>query len=294
MQSNVIGASLPRKEDDPLLRGTALFADDIVDVDTLHAHVLRSPTAHARIVSLDVSAASEAPGVHLVLTAADLPVGQEPIPTRMFPDPSLDPYLQPPLAGSVVRYSGEPVAVLVAESRYAAEDAGELVDLELEPLDAVLRLGDAAGQGAPLVHESTASNVAASFTIEWGDMEAAMRDAACIVEEQFELGRHGAVPLEGRGVVAQIGTDGNLTVFGAAKIPHVNRRILARLLDWPEDRVRFVELHVGGGFGARGEFYPEDFLIPFCAIRLGRPWPGPRTARSTCERPITRASNYTK
>ena len=288
MHNGIIGASLPRKEDDPLLRGDAAFADDIA-VDTLHAHVVRSPVAHARMSSLDADAARSAPGVHLVLTADDLPRGQKPIPTRMFPDPSLEPYLQPPLARDVVRYSGEPVAVVVADSRYAAEDAAELLDLDLEQLEPVLAPEAAAGAGSALVHAHTESNVAATYTIEWGDVGAAMRDAAVVVEERFDVGRHGAVPLEGRAVVAEVDADGDLTVFGAAKIPHVNRRILARLLDWPEERVRLVELHVGGGFGVRGEFYPEDFLIPLCAIRLQR-----RVAWTEDREEHLRAANHSR
>ena len=254
MQDGCIGASLPRKEDGPLLRGIAPFADDVAGAGALHAHVVRSPVAHGRISSLDVAAARGAPGVRLVVTAADLPRAQRPIPMRMFPNPSLDPFLQPPLARDAVRYSGEPIAVVVADSRYAAEDAGELVELDVEPLEPALRPEE--------------GRVAATFAIEWGDVDAALREAALVVEERLEIGRHAAVPLEGRGVVAHY--DGDVvTVRGAAKIPHINRRILARLLEWPEERVRLVELYVGGGFGGRGEFYPEDFLIPFCAIRLG-------------------------
>jgi CO/xanthine dehydrogenase Mo-binding subunit len=289
VQNGVIGASLLRKEDEALLRGDAPFADDIVHAGTLHAHLVRSPLAHARISSLDVESASRSAGVHLVLSAADLPPDQQPIPTRMFPNPNLDPYLQPPLARDVVRYSGEPVAVVVAESRYAAEDAAELVDLELEPLEPVLSPEAAAADASALVHEWTESNVAATFTIEWGDVESAAREAAVVVEERFELGRHAATPLEGRGVVAELDADGRLLVFGAAKIPHINRRILARLLGWPEERVRLVELNVGGGFGARGEFYPEDFLIPFCAIRLGR-----RVAWAEDREEHLRSSNHSR
>src|SRR5581483_7818817 len=214
VQDGCIGASLPRKEDDPLLRGIAPFADDVAGPGALHAHVVRSPVAHGRISSLDVAAARRAPGVRLVVTAADLPRAQRPIPMRMFPNPSLDPFLQPPLARDAVRYSGEPIAVVVADSRCAAEDAGELVELDVEPLEPALRPEE--------------GRVAATFAIEWGDVDAAL-------------------PLEGRGVVAHY--DGDVvTVRGAAKIPHINRRILARLLEWPEERVRLVELYVGGGF----------------------------------------------
>ena len=271
MQNGVIGSSPPRKEDDALLRGAARFADDLVRPGTLAAYVLRSPFAHARIVSLDTARAVSAPGVEAVLTARDLPAGLRPIPMRMFVDGPLNDYLQYPLARDAVRYSGDPVAVVVAASRYAAEDAAELVDVEYEPLGVVLRTDDAIADGAALLHEQTESNRAGGFTIEWGEVDAAFSQAALVVEERLEVGRHAAVPLETRGLVAEVDeASGVLTVYGAAKIPHVNRRILASLLEWPEERVRLVELHVGGGFGARGEFYPEDFLIPYCALRLGR------------------------
>jgi CO/xanthine dehydrogenase Mo-binding subunit len=272
VQNGVIGSSPHRKEDEPLLRGAARFADDVAGSEALHAHVLRSPFAHAGILAVDTAAAESAPGVHAVLTARDLPPDLRPIPMRMFTDGPLNDYLQHPLARDVVRYSGEPVAVVVAESRYAAEDGAELVDVEYEPRPAVLAPEEALEPGAPLVREGTGSNRAGGLTIEWGDVERAFEEAALVVEERFECGRHAAVPLETRGLVAAVDQwSGVLTVYGAAKIPHVNRRILADLLGRPEESVRLVELHVGGGFGARGEFYPEDFLIPFCALRLGRP-----------------------
>ena len=268
----MIGSSVPRKEDESLLRGTALFVDDVARSGTLHACIVRSPFAHAKVASIETAAAEGAPGVEAVLTARDLPPGLRPIPMRMFTSGPLNDYLQHPLARDVVRYSGEPVAVVVAESRYAAEDAADLVEVEYEPLPVVLRPDDAVAPGAPLVHERPGSNRAGGFTIEWGDVDRVFAEAALVVEERIECGRHAAVPLETRGLVAEVDRlTGVLTVFGAAKIPHVNRRILASLLELPEERVRLVELHVGGGFGARGEFYPEDFLVPFCALRLERP-----------------------
>ena len=272
MQNGLIGSSPPRKEDEPLLRGTARFVDDVARSGALHAHILRSPFAHARIVSVDTEAAEAAPGVHAVVTARALPPGLRPIPMRMFTDGTLNDYLQHPLARDVVRYSGEPIAVVVADSRYAAEDGAEFVEVEYEPLPVVLSPEDAVEPGTELVHGATESNRAGGLTIEWGDVDRAFREAALVVEERIECGRHAAVPLETRGIVAEVDElTGVLTVFGAAKIPHVNRRILAGLLELPEERVRLVELHVGGGFGARGEFYPEDFLVPFCALMLGRP-----------------------
>ncbi len=270
MRKGVIGTSLPRKEDVPLLTGAARFAGDVQRPGMLHAHILRSPFAHARLLSLNAGPALELPGVHAVLTQEDLPPAARAIPMRMFAQQDLEGYLQPPLAGGVVRYSGEPVAMVVADSRYEAEDAAELVEVDYSELPVVLRPDEALEEEAPRLH--TGPNRAGGFRIEFGDVDRAFAEAHLVVEERLEVGRHAAVPLETRGLVAEVDElTGMLVVYGAAKIPHVNRRILARLLDRPEERIRLVELNVGGGFGARGEFYPEDFLIPFCALRLRRP-----------------------
>ncbi|HZQ03568.1 MAG TPA: xanthine dehydrogenase family protein molybdopterin-binding subunit [Gaiellaceae bacterium] len=262
---------MPRKEDLPHLTGTARFVGDVELPGMLHARIVRSPLAHARISSIGTGEALAQPGVAAVLTADDLPPATPPIPTRMFSQPGLERFLQQPLARDTVRYSGEPVAVVVAASRYVAEDAAELVELELEPLEPVLAVERALEPEAPVLHEEAGTNVAGSFVVEHGDIDAAFAAAALVVEERLAVQRHAAVPLEPRGLVANLDESGVVTVLGAAKIPHVNRRILAQLLGWPEARVRLVELHVGGGFGARGEFYPEDFLVPYCAVRLGRP-----------------------
>jgi carbon-monoxide dehydrogenase large subunit len=271
-RDGLIGASPLRKEDRPLLTGEACFVDDVERPGMVHAFVVRSPVAHARIASLDADAARDSPGVRAVVTAADLPHAVPPIPTRMFSQPGMDRFLQPPLAQDAVRYAGEPVAVVVADSRYLAEDAAELLVVEYEELEPVVHADRALEPEAPVLHPTAGTNRAGGLAIEWGDVDGAFAAADLVVEERIVCGRHAAVPLETRGLVAELDeVTGTLTVFGAAKIPHVNRRILARLLGWPEDRIRLVELHVGGGFGARGEFYPEDFLVPFCAIRLRRP-----------------------
>lgn len=266
-----VGRSVRRKEDPPLLRGQARFVDDIRPEGALEAAILRSPHAHARIAALDTSAARELDGVVDVITADDLPGGGPVIPMRMFRRPGMELFLQRPLARGKVRYVGEPVAVVVATSRYVAEDALELVDAEYDPLPPLADPLRALAPRAPLLHDAAATNLAAEFEIANGDADAAFADAHVVVETEIACGRHAAVPLETRGLVAEVAGDGRLVVNGAAKIVHVNRRILAALLDWPEERIRFVEPHVGGGFGARGEFYPEDYLVPFCAIRLGRP-----------------------
>ncbi len=190
---------------------------------------------------------------------------------RMYPRPGMERLLQPVLAGEVVRYAGEPVAVVVTDSSYSAEDAAQLIETRYEPLMPVLDPLLALQGSAPALHPEAGSNLAADWTIGHGDVEAAFAAADLVVQERLVCQRHGAVPLEPRGLCAELdATSGRLTVWGAAKVVHANRRILATLLGWEESRIRFVELDVGGGFGGRGEFYPEDFLVPFCAIRLGR------------------------
>ena len=268
----VIGRSVRRKEDRPLLTGASCFVDDLERPGALRAAVVRSPHAHARIAAIDVAPALAFPGVVDVVTAADLPDRSIRIPMRMFSRQGMDRFLQPPLADGAVRYAGEPVAVVIAESAYAAEDALDRVEVAYELLEPLVDAARAAEPGTTVLHPATGTNVAAEFTIAHGALGDAFREADVLVEERLSVGRHAAVPLEPRGLLAEAdpGT-GRLTVWGAAKVVHANRRILAGLLGRDEDDIRFVELHVGGGFGARGEFYPEDFLIPFCALRTGRP-----------------------
>jgi CO/xanthine dehydrogenase Mo-binding subunit len=238
----------------------------------VHAFVVRSPLAHARFAPFDCEPTLAARGVIDVITAGDLPDRGRPIPTRMFKDEGSNRFLQRPLADGLVRYSGEPVAVVIADSRYRAEDAAELLRVEYEPLDVVLDSDDAVAHDAPLLHPHAGTNVAGHLVVEMGDLDEAFAKADLVIKEEFRIQRHAAVPLETRGLLAEFDSRAEtLTVWGAAKIPHVNRAILARMLGWTEERIRLIELHVGGGFGARGEFYPEDFLIPFAAIRTGRP-----------------------
>jgi CO/xanthine dehydrogenase Mo-binding subunit len=268
----VIGRSVQRKEDRPLLTGTGCFIDDFERPGALRAAIVRSPHAHARIAGIDSAAALACPGVVDVVTAADLPDRDVRIPMRMYRRAGMERFLQAPLADGIARYAGEPVAVVIAESAYAAEDALAHVDVDYEPLGAVVDARRAAEPGGTLLHPDTGTNVAAEYTIAWGDVDDVFSAADLVIEAQLDCGRHAAVPLEPRGLLAEVDPDsGRLTVWGAAKVVHANRAILARLLDRDEAEIRFVELHVGGGFGARGEFYPEDFLIPFCALRTGRP-----------------------
>jgi carbon-monoxide dehydrogenase large subunit/6-hydroxypseudooxynicotine dehydrogenase subunit gamma len=269
----VIGERVRRKEDPRLLRGEGRYVADWYVEGELHAAVLRSPHAHARIRGIDASAARAAEGVVDVLLPKEVAhVERIPVRVQLQPIPSTFPHLQPPLAQGKVKYVGEPVAVVVAASRYLAEDALELVEVDYEPLPAVTSGPEAIKDGAPLLVEETGSNVAAEFAADVGDVDRAFAEADLVVSDVFTTNRHAGVPMETRGVLAAYDPrDGRLTVWGPTKVPHANRNLLARFLGISEDLIRFVEPDVGGGFGVRGEFYPEDFLIPFLALRLKRP-----------------------
>jgi CO/xanthine dehydrogenase Mo-binding subunit len=269
--TGVIGRSLLRKEDLPLLTGRSCFVDDLERDDALHAAILRSPYAHARIVSIDAGAALADPAVSAVISASDLPQPIVRIPMRMYSLPGMELLLQPPLADGVARYAGEPVAIVLASSRYAAEDALEKLQVDYEPLDPLVDPDLALDPASPVLHPQRGSNLAAEINVAWGDVDGAFAEADLVVSERLVCQRHGAVPLEPRGLVAELEQDtGRIVVWGAAKVVHTNRRILAQLLGLDEDKVRLVELDVGGGFGGRGEFYPEDFLVPWCALHTGR------------------------
>jgi aerobic carbon-monoxide dehydrogenase large subunit len=265
----VIGLPLRRKEDLRLLTGSSCFVDDLDRPAALHAAILRSPHAHARIAAIDTSDALADERVVEVITNAELPQPVPRIPMRMYSIDGMELLLQPPLADGTVRYSGEPIAVVVAESRYAAEDALERIAVAYDPLEPLMAPEDALDPRNSVLHPGAGSNLAAEIHVHWGDVEAAFEEADVVIAERLHCQRHGAVPLEPRGIIAEH-ADGRLTVWGAAKVVHTNKRILASLLDLPEEHVRLVELDVGGGFGGRGEFYPEDFLVPFCALRQQR------------------------
>ncbi len=263
-----IGTPVERLEDLRFLRGRGEYVDDVTRPGLLHAAILRSSVAHGRIRSVDGAAARARPGVHAVITAAD--VGSIPtISLRQEKMPAFEPFKQPVIAHQKVRYVGEPIAVVVAESAALAEDALEAITVDIEPLP-VIADRDAALAGEVLLFDAAGSNLASTLTAVKGDTHAAFRQAPYTRRERFQVQRHTAVPMEPRGFVAEW-NDGRLTVFGAAKVAFHNRRILARQMGVPEESIRMVENDVGGGFGVRGEFYPEDFLIPFAARLLGRP-----------------------
>ena len=266
-----IGSRVKRKEDLRLLRGTGKYVADIHRVGMVHAAIFRSTYAHARIVKIDTTAATKLPGVIGILTAADIP-GMKTIPMRTGRIDGLERSQQTPLATTAVRYVGDPVAVVVAENRYLAEDALELIEVEYEALGVVTDAHESMRAGAPQLHETVPNNTPANFQVNVGDVDAAFRNSDLILEEEFSTQRHAAVPLETRGLVAEFDEGrGQLTVWGPTKMTHTNWSILSDHLGLPQSSIHLIEPDVGGGFGARGEFYPEDFLIPFASIHFRRP-----------------------
>ncbi len=271
MTQTYIGAPIRRGEDVRFLTGKATFIDDVKLPGMLYAAVLRSPHAHARIRSVDVSEALKLAGVVGVLTFADLPAGVKPIPLRMYQLDGLDRFLQYPLARGKVAYVGEPVALVAAVDRYVAEDGADLIGVEYEPLPVVPDV-EAALRGNVIIHEEQGTNVAGGHDIKLGDVDGAFRDAEYTRKEVLRTHRHTGNPMETRGLVASWDAGRNeLTVWGMTKVAHFNRAVLSSLLEMPEHRIHFIEPDVGGGFGIRGEFYPEDYLIPYAAMKLGRP-----------------------
>jgi carbon-monoxide dehydrogenase large subunit len=266
----LVGAPVRRRRDVPLLRGEASFVGDLAPAGALHLTFVRSPHAHARILRIDASAARAVAGVTAVYAAADLDPLPGPLPVRVGADARFEPFLRPALARDTVRYVGEVVAVVAADSRYVAEDAAALVEVDYEPLDAVVDALAAAEPGSPLLFPPAGTNVVDETEHSYGDVDEAFAAADVVVGDRFRTNRHTAVPMETRGLVAD--WDGEtLTVWGPTKALHAHRQFLAQLLGLQPENVRVVEPAVGGGFGVRGEQYPEDVIVPLLAVRLGLP-----------------------
>jgi len=271
---SIVGSSIERARDVALVTGRGRFVADVDLPRQLHARVIRSPVARAALAGVGSEAALARRGVVAVVTAQDVPDVRIPIRLPVAATANAELALQPLLARDSVRYVGEPVAVVVAEDPWLAEDAAELVELDLDYGDeaAVVDPSDAAAAEAPLVDPALGSNVVDVFPTVFGDVEAAFVEADVVVRRRLRVGRHTAVPMETRGLVAEHDPEtGRLTIWGAAKVKHFNRGVIANLLGLEPEAVRLVEVDVGGGFGVRGELYPEDVIVPFLALSLGRP-----------------------
>jgi CO/xanthine dehydrogenase Mo-binding subunit len=263
---SVIGRSVPRLEDRPLLTGQGRFAADISFPGQLHMRVVRSAVAHGLLNGVDASAALKLPGVHAVWTAVDV-AHIPPIGFRLTGLTELEPYRQYVLARDRVRYVGEPVAAVFASDPYIAEDAADLVDVRTEELPSII---DATDEPGFYDHERTTEP--AIIRKGYGDVDAAFAEAQHIVELELSVGRHSGVPLETRGVIATYDEKRDvLAMYGAAKVPHWNRDRIAMMLGRKAESVQLFEGHVGGGFGIRGELYPEDLLACAAALKFHKP-----------------------
>ena len=266
----LIGEPIIRQEDARFLRGQGRFVDDVHVEGMLHAAIFRSSWPHGRIGKIDVAAAAALTGVVGVFTLPDFRTFLKPIRSRIAAMPGFEQFLQLPLATDKVRYVGEPMAVAVATSPYIAEDAISLISAEIEELPPVLSW-DRAAKGTTFIHESAGTNHS-SISVSRGDADTAFQTAPYVRRETFSVQRHTAVPMETRGLLAvwdEVCTC--MTVSGITKVPFFNRTTLAAMLELPESAVVMKVADAGGGFGVRGEFYPEDFLIPFIARKLNRP-----------------------
>ncbi|HKM88736.1 MAG TPA: xanthine dehydrogenase family protein molybdopterin-binding subunit [Xanthobacteraceae bacterium] len=274
MGAKYFGARVTRLEDPALLAGRGRFVDDVKLPGMLHACFVRSPYAHARLQSIDVKVAMVMPGVHAVITADDLPdpMRREPMP-MLLPNPAIAAVCtQHVLARDEVCYVGQPVAVVIADTRYIAEDAAAALIVHYDVLDAVGDCRDAIKQEAPRAHVDLASNVLATFRLAYGDIDGAFADAAHVFAEEIWQHRGGGMAIETRAVLASHDPASDLlTVWSGTQTPHIGRRILADLLGRELESIRMIAPDVGGGFGPKAIFYPEEAVIPAVALKLGRP-----------------------
>ena len=277
MSTRQFGQPIKRNEDPRLLTGRALFTDDVQMAGMLHVAFLRSDLAHARIRSIDVKGASRRPGVAAVYTADDLGEFWQPGPLLVSPPPveqlEFHQRTQAPLAKGKVRHAGEAVAMVVAESRYLAEDALDDIFVDYEPLDAVIGLEAALNEGAPLVHEDLGHNISARVTQTKGNWTQAESEADLVIRRRFLYDRGTAAALENRGIVASWDEKSQrLTIWDTTQAPIAIRNGLASMLGLSEHQVRVIAPFIGGGFGPKiMMFYPEEVLLAWAALQLGSP-----------------------
>src|SRR6266566_4284978 len=280
MGAKFFGAAVKRREDPRFLLGEGRFVDDVTVPGMLHASFLRSPHAHARIVKIDTAAASASPGVVRVLTFKDLERWMKPLPLFGAVPPGLAAVVkfeirQAPqwaLCRDRVRYVGEIVAMVVADSAERAEDAVDLIEVEWDLLAPVVDMTRAAEPGAPLIHPEWGSNVGIGFTHSIGDADRAFAQADATVAETFHIQRYVGMPLEGRGVVAAWDRrDGTMTTWNSTQVSHFVQQGLTGALRLPPHKIRVIAPDLGGGFGTKASGYAEDALVPIAARILGRP-----------------------
>ncbi|MEK9643989.1 MAG: xanthine dehydrogenase family protein molybdopterin-binding subunit [Alphaproteobacteria bacterium] len=274
MGAKMFGARVPRLEDPRLLTGRGSYTDDFHLHGMLEAAFVRSPHSHAKIRAIDKSAALAHSGVVAVYTAQDLPthLRDQTVPFQV-PNPAISqPFQQRLLEDREVCFAGEPIALVVAESRYAAEDAATLVEVDYEILPGASDAKEALAEGAPLCHAGSPNNEGAKYTVGYGDLDAAFSGAHLVHREEFWIHRGGGFAIENRAVVAEYDELRDMvTIWSATQSPFLVKQNVVDMLGWESDRVRVIAPDVGGGFGPKTVYYVEEALIPVVAKELGRP-----------------------
>ncbi len=272
MSTRIFGSGIRRREDPRLITGAATYTDDLVVPDMLYAAMLRSPHAHARITRIDTSAARKASGVAAVYTGADIDTLQPSPCAWLVPNANLKIAKYSCIARDVVRYVGDIVAVVVAESVAQAYDAIDLINVDYEPLPCVLDPQKAVAPGAPRLHDEIEGNVAFHWTVAGGDVDAAFAAAELVVTERIHQQRLIPTAMEPRSALAKwAGASGELTLWNTTQNPHILRFLTSVVTGIPEDKLRVIAPEVGGGFGSKIAAYPADFLTVFCSRELNRP-----------------------
>ncbi len=271
MAARWVGASIKRREDPKLVTGKGHFVADIQIPGTLHCAILRSPHAHALIKSIDTSQAKAHPGVHAVLVGSEVAERLNPIPV-IWREKQQKNFYNPVLPTDRVRFVGEPIGIVAADSRYIAEDALDLIEVEYEPLPVVVDVEQALAPGATLLHPEWGSNIAGETHSESGDVDQVFAAADRVYQRRFRLGRHSAFPMETRGCLAQLDpvTD-HLILWTSTQTPHYVRTTLAEVLRRQENTIRVIAPDVGGGFGQKEHMYPEEALVALLAMDLRTP-----------------------
>lgn len=282
MSTRIFGSGIRRREDPRLITGTAAYTDDITLPNMVYAAMLRSPYGHAKITRIDTAAAAGAPGVLAVYTGADTAGELQPTPCAwLLPDSDLKIASYPCIATDTVRYTGDIVAVVVAESCYQAYDALDLIEVDYDPLPATVDPEKAAKDGAPQLHPDIPGNQAFHWTVVGGsDIDQAFADADVVVRDRIRQQRLIPNAMEPRAAVAQYTkATGELTLWNTTQNPHILRFLCSGVTGIPEDRLRVIAPEVGGGFGSKIAAYPGDFVTVFCSKKLGLPvkWTETRT-----------------
>ena len=273
MTTRIFSSGIRRREDPRLISGRAAYTDDLTLPNTVYAAILRSPHAHARVRRVNTSRAVRADGVLAVYTGADLDGVVAPIPCAwMIPNSDIKGVAHPAIARDVVRYVGDAVAVVVAESRHQAQDALELIDVTYEPLQAIVDPQQALAEGAPQLHGDAPNNQAFHWTAGGGDVDEAFRNPEVVVRERIVQQRLIPNAMEPRSALAQwVNATGELTLWSTSQNPHIVRFLLSLVTGLAEHKIRVIAPEVGGGFGSKIPFYADEAITVFCAMKLGRP-----------------------